>query len=372
MNKKKTVIIAVAVIAVISAVAAVILLSGGKKLDARDAITVTLSGVNGKGKANANFNYGMVQSLVADGGSEWSMFGPITNFESSVKVDVLPAENISNGDKVNVKLTYSKEAAKSLGIRFTHTDFSITADGWPDAQPLDPFEGLGVSFDGVSPNGSAKVDTANCADFTKQYVKFNFENNKLKNGDKLKITAEYNEQAADNAAIYITKTEQEYEISGLPELVDDIEGLNTDDLENALSDKVLAEVSKSRSNGLIFGMGFFAGCSFNVSSNCKLENLKVVERQMFVGKPESINTYGNILYTVYEITVKEENGNSQKLYLNTAVSDITKQSDGSISYNMGEPAGYNSLEAVHNKLNSIKDNYTSKGLPTDKVKIPQI
>ena len=369
-TKQKPKSAAVGIIIAITAIIAVVIIAlNSGKTNAEDIITVNISGVEGKGKATANFDYSV---LNFGSGNDMEMLGTQMNFESTVKIKVEPSENLKNGDKITVTLSCDRSAARKLGLKLGKMKFTQTVSDLPDATPVDPFEGLSVSFEGVSPYGTVKIDKNGCDDFTKSNVNFVYDTENVKNGDKIKITAQYNENAADQAMVYVTETEKEYEVTGLGEYITSLDGVDISEIEQSISDSVLAAVSQSRSTGLIFGMGFLAGASFDVTSNCKLQDLKAVERYIFTKKPESYEYNANILYTVYEISINEENGNSQKMYINTAVCNIIKQADGSITYEPSSPQGYSSLEEVHNKLNSIKNNYTAEQLTTDGVIIPQI
>ena len=373
-TKKKPNLIAVGIIIaiVVAAVIGIVILNSGK-INAEDIISVSISGVDGKGRATASLDYSIINSkMKQDSDNELKALKAQMGFEDSVNITVEPSEGLKNGDEIMITLSCDKSAAGQLGIKLGKMKFTKTVSDLPDATPIDPFDGLSVSFDGVSPYGNVKIDKNGCNDFTKNNVNFICDAQNVKNGDKIKITAQYSENTADAAMVYVTKTEEEYEVLGLSEYISSLDNVDMSDIEQAISDSVLATVSKARSTGIIFGMGFLADATFTVTSNCKLQDLKSAERYMFIKKPNSYESVVNALYTVYEISINEENGNSQKMYINIPVSNIIKQDDGSLTYDVSSPQGYESLEAVHNRLNSIKDNYTSQQLTTDGIIIPQI
>ncbi|MBR1737512.1 MAG: hypothetical protein IJ736_10945 [Firmicutes bacterium] len=344
-------------------------LFGAKSLKTEDYIRIKTSGADGFGKIHADMNYSMLESELENNGAD---IGALINLESSIKVSASPSENLKNGDIVLIKLSYNKNIASDYGIKFDKTEFEVTVSDLAQAEPIDPFENLKVTFSGVSPYGKVDIDTSGCDKFSKSNIRFISDSEKVKNGDTIKIIAEYNESAAENSMVYITQTEKEYTVSGLSEYISSLDDINMTDIENSISDKILAEVSKSRSDGAIFGLGYIAGEMFEVKSKYNFENLKSAERYLCTKKPESYSSDANILYTIYEISINETNGNSQKKYINVSVKNILKQTDGSLTYDNIDARGYDSIESVRNKINSIKDNYTAEQISTDGVIVPEI
>ncbi len=142
---------------------------------------------------------------------------------------------------------------------------------------INPFEGLEVQFDGVSPYVNISINNSKCEPRVQQYVTFKAEEKEnFANGDKVKITAEYNVSDLTSIDFEIGVWEQEYEIGGMPEYVTDFSKIDTSTLDTEIqqymdSHYMFEEHSKNvMENGSLHGktyhghiMGIILDTTFN-------------------------------------------------------------------------------------------------------------
>lgn len=85
---------------------------------------------------------------------------------------------------------------------------------------LDVFDGLTVTYSGLSGKGKISFDKSGCKSFVKNYVKFECEEADLKNGDVITVTAVYDESTAESKNIAVKSDTKQFEVSGLKEAVE--------------------------------------------------------------------------------------------------------------------------------------------------------
>lgn len=79
----------------------------------------------------------------------------------SVSFSIDPSSDLSNGDTVKLVIKYDNEVAKKFGIKFTKDEKSYKVKGLKDLQEVDPFDGVSLSVEGVSPYLSVKIVSNN-------------------------------------------------------------------------------------------------------------------------------------------------------------------------------------------------------------------
>lgn len=100
---------------------------GGKALDFKSIFTYTITGFN---------HYGSLNGRVGDSEDDnpYIDYNDKNNqkFLSSISYRADQGERLSNGDVVNITITYNEELAKKSGIRPVHDQFSIKVNGLPE------------------------------------------------------------------------------------------------------------------------------------------------------------------------------------------------------------------------------------------------
>ncbi|HOQ00929.1 MAG TPA: zinc ribbon domain-containing protein [Acetivibrio clariflavus] len=98
-------------------------------------------------------------------------------------------DGLSNGDTVTYIWKCDDELALSLyGYKLKYENTKFTVNGLKEVETFDPFEGIDVVFNGISPNASASISGSPTAKAA-QNLKFNLDkSNGLSNGDTVTLT----------------------------------------------------------------------------------------------------------------------------------------------------------------------------------------
>lgn len=185
----------------------------------------------------------------------------------------------------------------------------------PEPKPLDPFEGVEVTFEGISPKAEAKIKGGN------SNVKYTLDKtDNLKNDDKVTVTAELNASQKDNYTL--TSSSKEFTVSDRPSYIMKL---------SDLSDEEVQTLSKKITDMLPAEAVRFGG-----------EGSKV-NKVDFLGNINLTKNNGNYrLYFVYKENVTFANEGETKDYIFAAYyGRIYKEKDGTLNFDDGKP-GYNS------------------------------
>ncbi len=284
-QKKKIGIIsaiaAAAVILVIVVVSVVVSLTKYQKIDCKELVYVSYSGVEGNATASVflatpdnimskdpsfeskfreskyydDYDYeGFANSLASkwlldeddkDFKDAWTKFDSKKDIEKAqdklidvveFKVDEEKLTGLKNGDTINIKVKYKEDKLKDKNIKLENTEFSVKVEGLLEAEMLDPLSKVTVTFEGADGKGEMTINTDALSDVEKElfYITSDQLYDDLSNGDTVTVKAEgymslrdgyftYNEKYYTYDESALTK---DFTVEGLKELevIDPFEG----------------------------------------------------------------------------------------------------------------------------------------------------
>ena len=165
--------------------------------------------------------------------------------------------NLSNGDVVTytwdgVNEQTKKEAEEMFGVKIKCSDVTYKVSGLTAVNTFDAFDGVEVEFNGISPDGSATVNTLPTAAAAKGLYYTLDEQYNLANGDTVTVTVHSNRDdfsdCIEKYGAIPAATEKTYTVEGLNEYVTDSDGLTDSvlvSLQNQAQDVLNAYIAKS-------------------------------------------------------------------------------------------------------------------------------
>ena len=165
--------------------------------------------------------------------------------------------NLSNGDVVTytwdgVNEQTKKEAEELFGVKIKCSDVTYKVSGLTAVNTFDAFDGVEVEFNGISPDGSATVNTLPTAEAAKGLYYTLDEQYNLANGDTVTVTVHSNRDdfsdCIEKYGAIPAATEKTYTVEGLNEYVTDSGGLTDSvlvSLQNQAEDVLNAYIAKS-------------------------------------------------------------------------------------------------------------------------------
>lgn len=136
--------------------------------------------------------------------------------------------NLSNGDVVTytwdgVNEQTKKEAEELFGVKIKCSDVTYKVSGLTAVNTFDAFDGVEVEFNGISPDGSATVNTLPTAEAAKGLYYTLDEQYNLANGDTVTVTVHSNRDdfsdCIEKYGAIPAATEKTYTVEGLNEYV---------------------------------------------------------------------------------------------------------------------------------------------------------
>lgn len=165
--------------------------------------------------------------------------------------------NLSNGDVVTytwdgVNEQTKKEAEELFGVKIKCSDVTYKVSGLTAVNTFDAFDGVEVEFDGISPDGSATVNTLPIAEAAKSLYYTLDEQYNLANGDTVTVTVHSNRDdfsdCIEKYGAIPAATEKTYTVEGLKEYITSTDGLTDSvlvSLQNQAEDVLNAYIAKS-------------------------------------------------------------------------------------------------------------------------------
>lgn len=315
-------------------------------IDLADYTQITFTGAQGYGQAEVNFDYEQFEQDVIKvakvDGKRVNTIDPDSNFledESFLAdlygnssgiyrfalymydvVDSGEFENngeLSNGDKVTYTYTFNNDTVKQYGFKLKGKEITEEVSGLEEAEAVNPFDGIDVTFSGISPNVTAEYTIKDNADPVYSAITYSFDkSNGLKSGDKVTVTAEAdNSYLAENYGMVLSETEKEYTVEGVQSYVTSADQVPAD---------ILANMQKQAEDCI---SAYFASNADYIS----------VSDTTYVGyyflSAKNADTYSahNKIYLIYSGTVKskEEDGFAKtKVYFPVYFENIMMNADG--------------------------------------------
>lgn len=214
----------------------------GKSIDLTDYVSIdAVSGADGYGHLEYSFDsYSVYQKIAGIDVKNDKDVEALFSEENLLKTEKIWAalegvsvvadksDNLSNGDKVTLTVSFNNPTNEKLDFELRGGKITYTVEGLADGLPFDPFseDVISVAFTGATGSGEAIVGLVSDDDMYKG-VTYSFANNyNLSNGDEITLTAVFDQQYY--ASLGYTVPEQcskSYTISGLKDFFRPSDGL---------------------------------------------------------------------------------------------------------------------------------------------------
>ena len=215
----------------------------GKSIDLTDYVSIdAVSGADGYGHLEYSFDsYSVYQKIAGIDVKNDNDVEALFSEENLLKTEKIWAalegvsvvadksDNLSNGDKVTLTVSFDNPTNEKLDFKLRGGKITYTVEGLADGLPFDPFseDVISVAFIGASGGGEAIVGLVS-DDAMYKGVTYSFANNyKLSNGEEVTLNAVFDQQYY--ASLGYTVPEQcskSYTVSGLKDFFRPADGLS--------------------------------------------------------------------------------------------------------------------------------------------------
>ena len=314
--------------------------SSSQKVDLMSFATIEFTGLDSKGKAVLTVNWGDFENAVLSEKDQESItsLNKVIELEDSIKYSVNQTERLSNGDEVILSVEWDKEIAKKYNLKFTATDKKITVSDLLTATEIDLFQEISIEYSGVAPSATAILRNASSDPFLKT-VNYTIDNpSSLSNGDKITVTATYNETTAESSGYLVTNTKKTYTVEGIDEyitaysMIDEDTFAKMDQQSRDVIESTLAD--KYSFASYLYPDDFTASWSTSFDS-VAMSGIELKNAYFFVlkkGMDKGFGDVNNSIFLIYEVHFRTNISQDAEdvVYLPVYYKDIVLRDSGTI------------------------------------------
>ena len=311
------------------------------------------------------------------------------------------ASNAGKQETTSATVSSSTETAPTEQTTPTDTETTqtetTTAETTQSNDRLDPFEGLEVQFDGISPYIHVSINNSKCSKEVQDNVRFSYdETANIANGSNVVIKAELN-NTDETARFELVSTEKEYPVDGLPYYVEDFSKIDCSALDKEIQQYMDAhyldghtfsgwdQVLSVDGGGSYGGYSRIMGSTFKTSFSNKYARFKKFvsskceNTYQTVIKPNRIaefnkddkyglnkfNYYFRAYKNIYTMCSDSDRSKAENvsIYVYIWITNVVAYPNGTLKYDVkvthladdeSEPAYYNSVSSKNDKYNISK------------------
>lgn len=267
----------------------------------------------------------------------------------------------------------------------TDEDGSIVSsdfDGSPNAVLIDPFDGLKVSFDGISPYCTIAINNLKCSEAVQNNVQYSVSPDELTTagkfaiGDKVTVYASiienkssYSDSTEPDKKYKLSVTEKTFTVENVPKYITELTAdMDLTQLKSELADKLSAVTAWKEKESINGDDGrnwnYYQSHSDLKLNSCYMSSLKANNFRRF--KDEyNFNTF-NRVDALYSVKIKNTDGKDNILYFTIYATNFVQYPDGKIGWGTDNPEtldfknvnSWVSLEDLKNQqITSKKDDF---------------
>lgn len=225
-----------------------------------------------------------------------------------------------------------EKATKKAEKEYESEDDSEEETEESQVKYLDAFSNLEVSFAGISPYCEVIINTSSCPQDVQQYVEYSTDKESYANGEKVIVTAQVNPYYTDQYAI--KKVNESFEVSGMPEYITSVEGVDLTEVKKELNDAITSNVAAAIKHGQ---EGYLVSSLLGNDVSCQLQSVNSVDAaDIYFSslKPNRRSThegYYNMLSFTYKVSYTGIYDSGTFYSCITAV-NIVRYPDGTIKW----------------------------------------
>ncbi len=320
-------------------------------------------------------------------------FGDVTLKRGVTSVDISElAQNDSQGDpsseetksnentketmKENTEEKTEENAEEKIDLQGDEEQETADADEI-ELEVIDPFEGLELQYDGISPFITVSFNTGKVNKIAGKYVNFaqDREENLYAIGDQVIVTADYSEFELKEEGYCIEKSEEKYVVPKTDKYLESADEADLSRLEQEMADYMEAKCAASVGESLTF-FPIDTGGDLFAPDLISINKIEPVTKYCAVIKPQYDNTYEihnkyamlfKVNFTFSHVNTGNYKPEDQDSYMLIFADNVIVKENGEITwagednstgerlYGEGQAKAYDQL--VSRYITGIKDKY---------------
>lgn len=274
-------------------------------------------------------------------------------------------DHISNGDKLDVNVTFDESARERTSYKVNDAQFSIVAEGIDSGKQMNLFENVSIKINGISPHATMEVVNNNTDEYLKGLVYKTDKEKNLCNGDRVMLSCEVTDDELADHGITTTSLTAMYDVSGLSEYVQTGKVLPRKLMEERV--KRHGEIIENDTKDDTFRMLFKATSDpqyLTVPNNETATDIKQEAVYFIQKKPENKDENGSENKVAFLHSAKISVGDkSETIYFLFTYDDIFINAEGEYKFITGDAdaeyiAGRDKDKLVNDNIKKLESGYT--------------
>lgn len=331
---------------------------GKQKMDITQFIDVRFSGIDGKAAATVKFDFPALEEVLTFGKDDITPAeaAAIIALEASMECEADISEGLSNGDSIKISIFWDKEAAKKCGVVFTGNEMTIEVTGLKEAEEIDIFADMEITYSGIAPEGTVKIEAE---DFN--VIRFIVTpDSHLRNGDTITVTAEADWEKFEEKGYIVTNREKTFTVEGLDAYIWEYSQFGEDiltEMDSAARELISERLSEDYTYKTLMHPN-----EWLIGETLIVNEISGVEQELswlLCMKDEAYDGWNwgaakNQIYILYAVTAKDNlNPDGKTTYFAVYFSDMIMRNTGEIEVNISEPKIYASYDSVEDAYADI-------------------
>lgn len=235
-KKKWPVILGICLAGAAAAIAIPVALSQTKSVKLSDFVSLTYDGISGYAKPMTVVDTEGLYKALAGDEKNTGRLETYKSFADSVSASVT-GENVSNGDALEINVTFDEELRKNTGYKVKDEIYSVTAEGIDPGKSVNLFENASIDITGISPDATLKVGNDSSDEYLKTLT-YSADKTTVANGDQVAIKCDVTDEELAAHGFTTTSLSAVYDVKGLSEYI------GYGDLTKAMADRISEEDKK--------------------------------------------------------------------------------------------------------------------------------
>lgn len=310
-----------------------ILAFNNKTVDISNYINVTYTGLETIGKVNCTVDEDKLYTQLAGNEKNTEVLSNIKQTIDSISITT-KGSNLSNGNSVNINVTYNKDLAKKAKCSFRNLKYSTKVSGLAVGKTIDIFDNVEVIIAGISPEAYANVNNKWSEEALKN-ISFSIDHpTNISKGDVVKVTCNATEDDMTALGYILKNYTKEYKVDTVNSYISDSSQIDTQLLKTIKYEAI--NTIKTETENTKFRMFYKAtnDKTYLYQNNTEwINNSQLVKAVLLMKKDSAVNT-NNYIYLLFKSNVSNDNTTTD-MYFAFEYTDgiVTNSGEFSIAHN---------------------------------------
>lgn len=227
-------------------------------------------------------------------------------FADTLEIVISKSDNLSNGDEVEISVSYDGELQKTSGVKLKNISRKIIIEGLREGELLDVFADITVNVSGIAPLATASIENKSANGYISSLSYSLDRETGFFNGDMLTVTCNADIDKAEQDGYVILETVRQYSTEGMEYYASEPGHIDMDVLNEVAQDAANTIISQTENSQMRMLYKVTGKSNFLFQYNKEwVESVNLTEARFFVKNniSDSTDEPYNRLYLIFKAYV---------------------------------------------------------------------